>query len=231
MESDHWVVTNITVDKGKVVKCLPRSIPQFFNFFIIIKIRSKAVTHCDRSVVKPSKTRAVMIVIWWRCGRDRVPIKTKIRLKSSLTYFSLPVTEVLSIKRKTKKRLLFSVDCFECVTAAGIKIHWQTADSSQPTRFDDRNLIGVLGVSITSKYHHLSVDPGRATVKRASFLFKWEMINIGEVSWKTKIKKFELFCQNLPKKSNITGSFSSSLSRPSLWLCSLYTTKIVTFSS
>ena len=158
---------DVFVDERKVVQRLPDSVASFFNLFII----RKTTTNCHRSVVKPSKTRRGMDVIWRWSGRDRCSIITKFWLKTNFIYYLLPVAQVLSSHSKTKKRFFTSVVCFECVTPAAIKVHWQSADATQPTRFDHWNLFCV-AVIVSSKYHHLSIDCGRARPIRASFFFE-----------------------------------------------------------
>ena len=190
VEVDHWVFVDFIFDKWKVFERLPDSVASFFNFFIQ-RFYNITITNCHRSVVKPTKTRRVMVVIWRWCDGKGGSLITKFWFKTNLIYSLSPVAIFVARFRKTKKRFFSFVICFECVTRSRIKVYRQSAHSYQPTRFDNWNLVYEVFsfwfiVVFSSKYHHLSIDCRRARPIRVSCCRHNELAGLDEVSFKTK---------------------------------------------
>lgn len=122
-------------------------------------------------------------------------------VKTNLTYSSLLMTKFLSLPSKTKKHLFISFVCFECVTGAKIKKHWQCPDLPQPTFVHYCNLIRRPTV-LAAKYHHMSINGNRTRSVRDCVVFKYKLVNIPEFPLKQNYKvSSQLFVKTHQKRS------------------------------
>ena len=80
VEVDRWVAEDVTGDERKVIHRLPDSVALLLYFLI----KLKSIANCHRSVLEPSKTSVVMVVLRRWSRRDRVSLKTKFGFKSDL---------------------------------------------------------------------------------------------------------------------------------------------------